>query len=158
MNNDRDQAVLMSNRTIDPGSLQAMLDASSRIGATANGGLRRLTLTPGDKAARDLLAGWARDGGYALAVGIWAMHFVGMLAARLPCPVDYLVFPTLLSFLVCVIVVGAGVFAAVAGPLTPIRLTAGAHSRQISHLTSITPLHRRRLVTRGERRQRGGKR
>jgi NO-binding membrane sensor protein with MHYT domain len=54
------------------------------------------------------------------------MHFVGMLAARLPFPVDYLVFPTLLSFLVCVIVVGAAVFAASAGPLTRIRLTAAA--------------------------------
>jgi len=62
------QSSPMSHRAIDPASLQAMLDASSRIGATANGGLRRLTLTPEDKAARDLLAGWARDGGYALAV------------------------------------------------------------------------------------------
>jgi NO-binding membrane sensor protein with MHYT domain len=61
-----------------------------------------------------------------LAVAIWAMHFVGMLAARLPFPVDYLVFPTLLSFLVCVIVVGAAVFAANAGPLTFARLTAAA--------------------------------
>src|SRR5262245_34037242 len=61
-----------------------------------------------------------------LAVAIWAMHFVAMLAARLPLPVDYLVFPTLLSFLVCVIVVGAAVFAASAGPLTPLRLTASA--------------------------------
>ena len=71
---------------------------------------------------RLLLAGAATS----LAVAIWAMHFVGMLAARLPFPVDYLVFPTLLSFLVCVIVVGAAVFAASAGPLTPIRLTAAA--------------------------------
>ncbi len=54
------------------------------------------------------------------------MHFVGMLAARVPFPVDYLVFPTLLSFLVCVLVVGVGVFAATAGPLTTIRLTASA--------------------------------
>ena len=53
-----------------------------------------------------------------LAVAIWAMHFVAMLAARLPLPVDYLVFPTLLSFLVCVIVVGVAVFAVSAGPLT----------------------------------------
>src|SRR5262249_58317773 len=53
-----------------------MLDASSRIGATANGGLRRLTLTPEDKAARDLLAGWARDGGYALAVDQLGNMFV----------------------------------------------------------------------------------
>jgi NO-binding membrane sensor protein with MHYT domain len=61
-----------------------------------------------------------------LAVAIWAMHFVGMLAVRLPFSVDYLVLPTLLSFLVCVIVVGAAVFAASAGPLTPPRLGASA--------------------------------
>ena len=61
-----------------------------------------------------------------LAVAIWAMHFVAMLAARLPLPVDYLVFPTLLSFLVCVIVVGAAVFAVSARPLTPARLIAAA--------------------------------
>jgi len=48
------------------------------------------------------------------------------VAARLPFPVDYLVFPTLLSFLVCVIVVGAGVFAANAGPPTAVRLAAAA--------------------------------
>ncbi len=63
-----------------------------------------------------------------LAVAIWSMHFVAMLAARLPFPVDYLVFPTLLSFLVCVIVVGAAVFAVTAGPLTSIRLAASAVS------------------------------
>jgi NO-binding membrane sensor protein with MHYT domain len=61
-----------------------------------------------------------------LAVAIWSMHFVAMLAARLPFAVDYLVFPTLLSFLVCVIVVGVAVFAASARPLTRTRLTAAA--------------------------------
>jgi N-carbamoyl-L-amino-acid hydrolase len=66
----------MSNRAIDPASLQAMLDASSQIGATANGGLRRLTLTPEDKAARDLLAGWARDGGWTLTVDQLGNMFV----------------------------------------------------------------------------------
>lgn len=71
---------------------------------------------------RLLLAGAA----ISLAVAIWSMHFVGMLAARLPFPVDYLVFPTLLSFLVCVIVVGAAVFAVSAGPLTGARLAAAA--------------------------------
>lgn len=54
------------------------------------------------------------------------MHFVGMLAARLPFPVDYLVFPTLLSVLVCVLVVGVGVFAATAGRLTLPALAASA--------------------------------
>lgn len=71
---------------------------------------------------RLLLAGAALS----LGVAIWSMHFVGMLAARLPFPVDYLVFPTLLSFLVCVIVVGGAVYATSSGPFTPIRLTLSA--------------------------------
>jgi NO-binding membrane sensor protein with MHYT domain len=83
------------------------LSLSVQVGAAA--GMRR----------RLLLAGAA----FSLAVAIWTMHFVGMLAARLPFPVDYLVFPTLLSFLVCVIVVGAAVYATSAGPLTLVRLT-----------------------------------
>jgi NO-binding membrane sensor protein with MHYT domain len=57
------------------------------------------------------------------AVAIWTMHFVGMLAVRLPFQVDYLVLPTLLSFLVCAIVVGAAVYATSSGPLTVLRLT-----------------------------------
>jgi diguanylate cyclase len=57
------------------------------------------------------------------AVAIWTMHFVGMLAVRLPFPVDYLVLPTLLSFLVCAIVVGGAVYATSTGPLTLLRLT-----------------------------------
>src|SRR5262249_27419053 len=71
---------------------------------------------------RLLLAGAA----FSLAVAIWTMHFVGMLAARLPFPVDYLVFPTLLSFLVCVLVVGAAVYATGSGPLTALRLALSA--------------------------------
>ncbi len=61
-----------------------------------------------------------------LALAIWTMHFVGMLAARLPFPVDYLAVPTLLSFLVCVIVVGAAVLAASVEPATLPRLVAAS--------------------------------
>ncbi len=61
-----------------------------------------------------------------LAVAIWSMHFVGMLAARLPFAVDYLVFPTLVSFLVCAIVVGGAVFAVSGGPLRARRLVTAA--------------------------------
>ncbi len=90
---------------------------------------------------RALLAGAA----VSLAVAIWAMHFVGMLAARLPLPVDYLVFPTLLSFLVCVIVVGTAIFAASAGPLTPARLAASAGVMgggiATMHYIGMTALH-----------------
>ena len=71
---------------------------------------------------RALLAGAA----ICLALGVWTMHFVGMLAERSPFPVDYLVLPTLISFLVCVIVVGAAVLAASAGPPTVPRIGAAA--------------------------------
>jgi NO-binding membrane sensor protein with MHYT domain len=80
-----------------------------------------------------------------LAVAIWSMHFVAMLAVRLPFPIDYLVFPTLLSFLVCVIVVGAAVFAVSAGPLTAIRLAASAvfmgGGIATMHYIGMTALH-----------------
>jgi diguanylate cyclase len=61
-----------------------------------------------------------------LALAIWTMHFVGMLAVRQTFQVDYLVLPTLLSFLVCAIVVGAAVYATTSGPLTLLRLTLSA--------------------------------
>src|SRR6202451_2727468 len=76
--------------------------------ASATGARRRL-----------LLAGAT----VSLALAIWTMHFVGMLAVRLPFQVDYLVLPTLLSFLICPIVVGAAVYATSSGPLTVLRLT-----------------------------------
>ncbi len=90
---------------------------------------------------RLLLAGAA----ISVAVAIWSMHFVGMLAARLPFPVDYLVFPTLLSFLVCVIVIGAAVFAASAGPPTAARLVLSAvvmgSGIATMHYIGMTALH-----------------
>ena len=80
-----------------------------------------------------------------LAFAVWTMHFIGMLAARMPFAIDYLVFPTLLSFLICVIVVGAAVFAAYAGPLTPLRLSFAAVFMGLGivsmHYTGMTALH-----------------
>jgi NO-binding membrane sensor protein with MHYT domain len=55
---------------------------------------------------RVLLAGAAAF----LAVGIWTMHFVGMLAAPLPSDTVYLVLPTIISFLICALVVGISLF------------------------------------------------
>ncbi len=57
-----------------------------------------------------------------LGVGVWAMHFIGMLAVKLPVAVNYDLLLTLVSALVCVLVVGLGVFTASFGPLTPARL------------------------------------
>lgn len=61
-----------------------------------------------------------------LALGIWTMHFVGILAIRLPVAVDFLVLPTLLSFLVCVLVVGFAVFAVSAGTAGRMRIALAA--------------------------------
>src|SRR5258707_15557760 len=45
-----------------------------------------------------------------LGIGIWTMHFVGMLAAPLPAGTVYLVLPTVASFLICALVVGISLF------------------------------------------------
>jgi N-carbamoyl-L-amino-acid hydrolase len=53
-----------------------MLEASARIGATANGGLKRLALTAEDGLVRDLLAAYAKDGGYRLTIDRLGNMFV----------------------------------------------------------------------------------
>lgn len=55
---------------------------------------------------RVLLAGAA----WALGLGIWTMHFVGILAAEFPADVSFSVLLTLMSFLLCVLVVGVAAF------------------------------------------------
>jgi diguanylate cyclase len=55
---------------------------------------------------RVLLAGAATF----LAFGIWTMHFVGMLAAPIPSDTVYLVLPTMVSFLICALVLGVSLF------------------------------------------------
>jgi NO-binding membrane sensor protein with MHYT domain len=109
----------------------AYVGLSLAVQVAESAGLRR----------RLLLAGAALS----LAVAIWSMHFVGMLAARVPFPVDHLVFPTLLSFVVCVLVVGAAVFAVSAGPPDGVRLAAAAIAMgggiASMHYIGMTALH-----------------
>src|SRR5271154_2605102 len=65
----------------------------------------RIRGTPG-VSRRLLLAGAASF----LAVGIWTMHFVGVLSAPIPADAVYLVLPTIISFLICALVVGISLF------------------------------------------------
>lgn len=74
-------------------------------GYTGFGLAARIRGTPG-VSRRLLLAGAASF----LAVGIWTMHFVGMLAAPIPADTVYLVLPTIISFLICALVVGISLF------------------------------------------------
>lgn len=78
----------------------AILGGYTGFGLTA-----RIRGTP-DASHRVLLAGAA----FFLAIGIWTMHFVGMLAAPLPPGTVYLVLPTIVSFLICALVVGISLF------------------------------------------------
>ena len=80
-----------------------------------------------------------------LATGVWSMHFVAMLAANFPSAVDYLVLPTLISFLICVIVVGVGVYAAhMSGP-PAFRIGTGALAMglgvSLMHYVGMSAVH-----------------
>jgi NO-binding membrane sensor protein with MHYT domain len=74
-------------------------------GYTGFGLAARIRGTPG-VSRRVLLSGAAAF----LAVGIWTMHFVGVLAAPIPADTVYLVLPTVVSFLICALVVGVSLF------------------------------------------------
>lgn len=73
-------------------------------------GISLALLIPGAFANRRrlLIAGSAMT----LAVGIWSMHFIGMLAITTSVAIDYAVVPTLLSFLICSLVTGVAIYLA----------------------------------------------
>ncbi|HVS25834.1 MAG TPA: diguanylate cyclase [Burkholderiales bacterium] len=83
------------------------LDLASRIAAST-----------GSKTARYWLAG----GALSMGTGIWSMHFIGMLAFRLPIPMSYDIPITLLSLLIAVIVSGFALFTVSHGTLSMRRL------------------------------------
>jgi diguanylate cyclase len=69
---------------------------------------------------------WIAGGALAMGTGIWAMHFIGMLAFRLPIPVGYDFWITFLSLVLPVIVSGLALHQ-VSRPELPLRrLIAGA--------------------------------
>jgi NO-binding membrane sensor protein with MHYT domain len=90
-------------------------------GYTGFGLAARVRGVPG-ASRRLLLAGAA---GF-LAVGIWTMHFIGVLAAPLPADAAYLVLPTIVSFLICALVVGVSLFFVSFGEPSERRVTASA--------------------------------
>ena len=90
-------------------------------GYTGFGLAARIRGTP-DASHRLLLAGAA----FFLAVGIWTMHFIGMLAAPLPTDSVYLVLPTIVSFLICALVVGISLFFVSVGAPSTLRVVSSA--------------------------------
>jgi len=94
----------------------AILGGYTGFGLTA-----RIRGTP-DASHRVLLAGAA----FFLAIGIWTMHFVGMLAAPLPAGTLYLVLPTVISFLICTLVVGISLSFVSIGEPSMLRVVSSA--------------------------------
>jgi NO-binding membrane sensor protein with MHYT domain len=90
-------------------------------GYTGFGLAARIRARPGVN-RRLLLAGAA---GF-LALSIWTMHFIGMLAAPIPADAVYLVLPTIVSFLICALVVGVSLFFVSIGEPSDSRVTASA--------------------------------
>jgi NO-binding membrane sensor protein with MHYT domain len=90
-------------------------------GYTGFGLAARIRGTPG-VSHRVLLAGAA---GF-LALGIWTMHFIGMLAAPIPADTVYLVLPTIISFLICALVVGVSLFFVSVGESSQRRVVSSA--------------------------------
>lgn len=90
-------------------------------GYTGFGLAARIRGTP-DAGHRLLLAGAA----FFLAIGIWTMHFVGMLAAPLPAGAVYLILPTIISFLICALVVGISLFFVSIGEPSMLRVMSSA--------------------------------
>jgi diguanylate cyclase (GGDEF)-like protein len=62
-------------------------------------------------ASRDRAAQiWLLGGAFSMGTGIWSMHFLGMLAFRLPIPMGYDVPVTLLSMLIAILVSGFALY------------------------------------------------
>jgi NO-binding membrane sensor protein with MHYT domain len=53
---------------------------------------------------------------------IWTMHFIGMLAYQVPMDIGYLPGPTFASLALAIVAVGIGVYIAVSGTLSVVRL------------------------------------
>src|ERR1700728_4101767 len=105
----------------DPYLVALSVVIASLGGYTGFGLAARIRGMPG-VSHRVLLAGAA---GF-LAIGIWTMHFIGMLAAPIPADTVYLVLPTIISFLICALVVGISLFFVSIGEPSLLRVASSA--------------------------------
>lgn len=71
-------------------------------------------------------AGWLISGAAAMGIGIWSMHFIGMLAFRLPVPVQYDFLTVLVSVLPAIIASGLALFLGSRSTLGWLRLSGGS--------------------------------
>lgn len=70
--------------------------------------------------------GWLISGAAAMGIGIWSMHFIGMLAFRLPVPVQYDFLTVFVSVLPAMIASGLALFLGSRSTLGWLRLLGGS--------------------------------
>jgi diguanylate cyclase len=70
-------------------------------------------------------ASWLMGGAFAMGMGIWSMHFIGMLAFALPIPMTYDVLITLESMFIAIVVSGFALFTVTRSSLSARNLMAG---------------------------------
>ena len=80
----------------------------------------RITASTGAAAAS-----WLMGGAFAMGMGIWSMHFIGMLAFSLPIPMAYDVLITLESMFIAIVVSGFALFTVSRSSLSMRNLAAG---------------------------------
>src|SRR4051812_8065853 len=85
------------------------LDLATRITASSGRGARA----------------WLGGGAFSMGIGIWSMHFLGMLAFSLPIPLGYDVAITLLSMLIAITVSGFALHVVTQDTLTLKKLAVG---------------------------------
>lgn len=71
-------------------------------------------------------AAWLSGGAIAMGIGIWSMHFIGMLAFRLPIPVGYDLALTVYSMLVAILTSALALWLTSRADLSVPRLGLGA--------------------------------
>src|SRR5258708_30723807 len=91
--------------------------------------------------------GWVAGSAVAMGGGaIWSMHFIAMIACRLPVPVTYEVATTLGSLIIAVVVTGIGLYTVGRGRSSTGRLLAGGAFTGLGvaamHYTGMPPLPR----------------
>jgi diguanylate cyclase (GGDEF)-like protein len=69
---------------------------------------------------------WLAGGAIAMGIGIWSMHFIGMLAFRLPIPMSYNPWITFLSLLIAIASSAFALWRVSQATLSPSRLCVGA--------------------------------
>jgi diguanylate cyclase (GGDEF)-like protein len=69
---------------------------------------------------------WLIGGAFSMGMGIWSMHFIGMLAFSLPIPMGYDIPTTLLSMVIAVVVSGFALYTVSRENLTRTNLVVGA--------------------------------